>query len=101
MKLRTLERTAIVGLLLGVGLLVVDALEHPPANFFRYIPRFRPSRGIGWYLQSLLHNRPALLFGFIILCAALLLALAVMLTAFVRAEPAHEVSVEEQPGPTC
>ncbi len=84
MTLRTLERAAIAGLLIGVGLLAVDALEHHPANFFRYIPRFRPGRGAWWQLQSLWHNRPALLLGFIILCAALLLALGVMLTAFVR-----------------
>jgi hypothetical protein len=104
MTLRTLERTAVAGLLLGVGLLVADALEHYRASFFRYIPRFRPERGIWWYLQSLLHNRPALLLGFIVLSAALLIALLVMLTAFVRglgAREVSEVSVEEQPGPSC
>ncbi len=101
MTLRTLERAAIAGLLLGAGLLVVDALEHYRASFFRYIPRFRPGRGSWWYLQSLLHNRPALLFGFLILCAALLIALVVMVTAFVRGLRAHELSVEEQPGPSC
>lgn len=101
MTLRTLERAAVAGLLIGVGLLVADALEHYRANFFRYIPRFRAERGIWWYLQSLLHNRPALLFGFVILCAALLVALVVMLTAFLRGLGAREVSVEEQPGPSC
>ncbi len=101
MTLRTLERIAIAGLLLGVGLLVADALEHYRANVFRYIPLFRPERGIWWYLQSLLHNRPALLFGLVILCAALLVALAVMLTAFVSGLGEREVSVEEQTGPSC
>ena len=34
MTLRALERTAVAGLLIGVGLLVVDAIEHdrPPQN---------------------------------------------------------------------
>jgi len=98
MTLRTLERAAIAGLLIGVGLLALDALEHPPSNFFRYIPRFRPGRGVLWQLQSLWHNRPALLLGFSILCAALVLALVVVSTAFVRGLGARELPVEENPG---
>ena len=97
MTLRTLERAAIAGLLIGVGLLVVDAIEHDPANFFRYIPRLRHGRGAWWHLQSLWHNRPALLLGFIILCAALLLALGVMLTASMRSLGSHHPPAEEQP----
>jgi hypothetical protein len=77
---------------------VVDAIEHDPANFFRYIPRFRPGRGAWWHLQWLWHNRPALLLGFIILCAALALALAVVVTAFVRGLGERELPVEESAG---
>lgn len=95
MTLRILERTAIAGLLIGVGLLVVDAMEHDPANFFRYIPRLRHGRGAWWHLQSLWHNRPALLLGFTILCAALVLALIVVVIALVRGLGEGELPVEE------
>jgi hypothetical protein len=84
MTLRALERTALAGLLTGVGLLVVDAIQHDPANFFRYIPRFRPGRGAWWHLQWLWHTRPALLLGFCILCMALVLALIVVVAGLVR-----------------
>jgi hypothetical protein len=98
MTLRTLERTAIAGLLIGVGLLVVDAIEHDPANFFRYIPRLRHGRGAWWHLQSLWHNRPALLLGFIILCAALVLALVVVVTGLVRGLGEGELPEEGNAG---
>jgi hypothetical protein len=84
MTLRALERTAIAGLLTGIGLLVVDAIEHDPANFFRYIPRLRHGRGVWWHLQSLWHTRPALLLGFFILSTALVLALVVVVAGLLR-----------------
>jgi hypothetical protein len=98
MTLRTLERTAIAGLLIGVGLLVVDAIEHDPATFVRYIPRLRHGRGAWWHLQSLWHNRPALLLGFIILCAALVLALVVVVTGLVRGLGEGELPEEGNAG---
>lgn len=85
MTLRSLERAAIAGLLAGVGLLVLDAVERNPTNFFRYIPRLRPGRG-GWsQLESLWRSRPALVLGALLLCAALVLALIVTVTVLVRA----------------
>lgn len=94
MTLRTLERAAIAGLLTGVALLALDAIEHDPANFFRYIPRIRPGRGTWWHLQSLWHRRPALVLGFLVLCAALLLALIVVVTALVHGLGEREKIVE-------
>ena len=98
MTLRALERTAVAGLLIGVGLLVVDAIEHDPANFFRYMPRLRPGRSAWWHLDTLWHNRPALLVGFLVLCTALVLALAVVVTAFVRGVSERELPVEGNAG---
>lgn len=95
MTLRALERTALAGLLIGIVLLVVDAIEHDPANFFRYIPRFRPGRGAWWHLQWLWHTRPALLLGFLILCTALVLALVVVVAGLVRGLGESERAAEE------
>jgi hypothetical protein len=99
MRLRILERTAIAGLIIGVGLLTVDAIEHDPTNFFRYIPRFRHGRGVWWNLEWLWRTRPALLIGFVILCMALALALLVMLMVLVRGLGQRESLPEENAGP--
>ena len=72
------------GLIVGIGLLIVDAIQHDPTNFFRYIPRFRHSRGIWWNLEWLWRTRPALVIGFAVLSTALVIALAVMITVFVH-----------------
>ncbi len=99
MKLRILERTAIAGLIIGVGLLVIDAVEHDPTNFFRYIPRLRHGRGVWWNLEWLWRTRPALVIGFIVLCTALVLALVVTVTVLVRGLGRSEALLEEQAGP--
>ena len=85
MTLRSLERAAIAGLLAGVGLLALDAVGRNPTSFFRYIPRLRPGRGSWSHLESLWRSRPALVLGVLLLCAALILALIVTVTALVRA----------------
>jgi hypothetical protein len=99
MRLRILERTAIAGLVIGVGLLVADAIEHDPTNFFRYIPRLRHGRGVWWNLEWLWRTRTALLIGFVVLCTALALALVVTVTALVRGLGRRESLLEENAGP--
>lgn len=98
MTLRHLERTAIAGLLAGVGLLALDALQHNPANFFRYIPRLRPGRNAWSHLESLWRSRPALVLGALLLCAALLLALIVMLAALAHGLGEVDLPAEDNSG---
>jgi hypothetical protein len=98
MMLRHLERAAIAGLLAGVGFLTLDALEHHPANFFRYIPRLRPGRNTWAHLESLWRSRPALVLGVLLLCAALLLALFVMVAALARDLTGSDLPAEEGTG---
>ena len=98
MLLRHLERAAIAGLLAGVGFLILDALEHHPANFFRYIPRLRPGRNAWAHLESLWRSRPALVLGLLLLCTALLLALLVMVAALARDLTGSDLPAEESTG---
>ena len=98
MTLRFLERAAITGLLVGVGCLILDALTHSPTRFYRYVPRLRPGRDTWSHAEALWRSRPTLSLGLLLLCAALVLALAIMLTVFVRGLTGRDLSTGPNTG---
>lgn len=97
MALRSLERAAILGMLGGIGCLVLDALSHSPARVYRYLPRLRPGRHLWSHAAALWHSRPALSLGLLLLCAALIMALVVMVTVLVRELTGRDVPSGSSP----
>ena len=98
MTFRFLERAAIAGLLAGAGCLILDALTHSPTRFYRYVPRLRPGRDAWSHAEALWNSRPVLLLGLLLLCSALLLALGIMVTVFVRGVMGHDLSTGPNTG---
>lgn len=85
MALRALERLAALGMVAGVGLVALDALRHPGRRFWRFVPNPRLVHDHWAFVAGLVRLRPALVWGLVLLCLGLLLALAVVSTELVQA----------------